>query len=230
MTFALYTQCYGKYSRYLPEWEQMVSAISPAPDEVVIVGDGLAEEAWSGTGKFVLANEFGNPFRQADSANFALSLLSSEWVTHVGVDDIPLPNLVSLAFPFVDSYDVVAYDNIHISSGTIGGRRANVPSAESVLDTSRGRAALDACAWYRKSLWESAPYDSNYEGAVDVSFWIRHAGLGARFVGSRQLGILYRIHEDSLWHSRPKEKRSENFDKLNILRQSYIDGKEVEAQ
>jgi len=229
MTFGIYTQCYGKYSRYLPEWERMVAAILPAPDEIVIVGDILAEQTWEGTGRFVLAANLGNPFRQADSANLAVSSLSTEWVTHVGVDDIPLPNLVSLALPFVDSYDVIAYDNIHISFGEIGERRTNNPSAASILDTSGGRAALDACAWYRKSLWDSAPYDSDYEGAVDVSFWIRHAGMGARFVGSGQLGILYRLHEDSLWHSRPKEKRVENARKLNDLRMSFADNEKVET-
>jgi hypothetical protein len=223
MTFGIYTQCYGGYSRYLSEWEQMVSAISPAPDEVVIVGDAPAKNSWGGTGRFVLAEQFGNPFRQAESANAAVSALSTEWVTHVGVDDIPLPNLVSLSFPFLESYDVIAYDNIHISPSGIGSRRSNSPSAASILDTSQRRSALDACAWYRRSLWKSLPYRSDYEGAVDVAFWIYQAGNGARFVGSGQLGILYRIHEDSLWHSRSEKKRKENRRKLNSLRESLAD-------
>jgi hypothetical protein len=217
VSYGVYTQCYGNYHRYLPDWERMMAAVNGL-DDAVVVGDAAARDAWQGFGRFVFAPEFGGPFRQAASANRAVENLDTEWVTHVGVDDLALPNLVTLTRPFVNYFDVVAYDNIHWSDGRVGERRRNVPSTPAILSANFKRATLDACAWFRRSLWVERPYDPEFEGAVDVAFWIKHAGAGARFVGSGELGILYRIHQDSLWHSRPDGRKRENRHRLNVLK------------
>lgn len=218
VSFGVYTQCYGNYHQYLPDWERMMAAV-PNLDDAVIVGDVAARDAWQGFGRFVLAPEFGGPFRQADSANRAVESLDCDWITHVGVDDLALPNLVSLAGPFVDDFDVVAYDNIHWVEGRVGERRRNVPSPLAILSSNFKRATLDACAWFRRDLWVERPYDPFFEGAVDVAFWIKHAGAEARFVGSGELGLMYRLHDDSLWHSRSDVRKRENRHKLNVLKE-----------
>jgi glycosyltransferase involved in cell wall biosynthesis len=59
---------------------------------------------------------------------------------------------------------------------------------------------IDACALYRKSLWEKVGgYDEQMlMGLEDWEFWLRVAFHGGSFVHLPQIGFDYRVREDSL--------------------------------
>ena len=60
---------------------------------------------------------------------------------------------------------------------------------------------IDACALYRKSLWEEVGgYDEHmpWMGWEDWEFWLRLACHGATFVHLPQVGFDYRVREDSM--------------------------------
>jgi glycosyltransferase involved in cell wall biosynthesis len=59
---------------------------------------------------------------------------------------------------------------------------------------------IDACALYRKSLWEEVGgYDEQMlMGLEDWDFWLRVAFHGGSFVHLPQIGFDYRVREDSL--------------------------------
>jgi glycosyltransferase involved in cell wall biosynthesis len=60
---------------------------------------------------------------------------------------------------------------------------------------------IDACALYRKSLWEEVGgYDEHmpWMGWEDWEFWLRVASHGGTFVHLPQVGFDYRVREDSM--------------------------------
>jgi GT2 family glycosyltransferase len=60
---------------------------------------------------------------------------------------------------------------------------------------------IDACALYRKSLWEEVGgYDEQmpWMGLEDWDFWLRLAARGATFVHLPSIGFDYRVRRDSL--------------------------------
>ena len=217
-TIGLFTACFDGYHRWLPEWEHAVAQMDPQPAEVGIVGDEDAQQAWSGRGLFVLAPEFGSPFRQAAAYNHLLERMTAEWVAHVGADDLPKPGLIGDVAPHTVRFDVVAFDNQSTRNGLPVQTRRNRPTAEKVLTPTMAKAPLDACAFFRRTFWEQHPYDPEHEGGSDVALWIRFAGAGARFGWTGKVGIEYRLHDDSLWHSRHPDRRRQVKRRLNELR------------
>lgn len=216
MTFGIFTSCYG-YEPWLPEWEASIRAAGP--DEVVIVGDEAAQRAWGRLGRFVLAPELGNPYRQAAAHNRGAAELSTEWAMHVGVDDLVYPNLVSELSKRFDGADVVAVDVTSEKDGQPVRTRRNRPTREKILKPTMGQQPLDACAAFRRSLWEAHPYNEEIAGGCDVALWIGFAHAGARFAFTAKPGVRYRLHADSLWHSRPKAELIALRETLNGLRQ-----------
>lgn len=213
MTFGIFTSCYG-YERWLPEWEASMAAAQL--DEVVIVGDDAAKAAWGGLGKFVVDDQ---PFNQARAHNLAVENMTSEWVMHVGVDDLVFPTIATdLAEHFAEA-DVVACDVVSERDGKTVRTRRNRPTNEKILKPTTGEQPLDACAAFRRSFWAQTPYDESFaRGGSDVALWIGFAHLGARFTHTGKPGVRYRLHDDSLWHSRPRDELAALRARLNDLR------------
>lgn len=217
----IFTSCYG-YEKWLPEW---VSAVRELPvDEVVIVGDQAAfdtaqtldlPDGW----KFVLDPE---PFHQARAHNDAVGELTTEWIFHLGVDDLPFPNLVSDLRAKFDDADVVAVDVVRERDGKQLSTRRNRPTTEKILKPTMGQQPLDACAAFRRSFWERHRYDESFPTGCDVALWIGFAHLGARFTHTGKPGVRYRLHQDSLWHSRSTKDRIALREKLNDLRRPPV--------
>lgn len=72
---------------------------------------------------------------------------------------------------------------------------------------------LDACAIYRKKVWEELKgYDENmpYNGYEDWDFWIRAAKKGFVFKKINGNGFYYRVLKDSMIRSLSEKKRIES--------------------
>ncbi len=197
-TIGIFTAVYDGYEKYLPRWEASIRALERPVDQVVIIGDDAAREAWQGTGEFILAPEYGNPYKQVASYNRAVAALTTDWVMHIGSDDVADVRLTKLFTRYFSQADVIAFDSILRKDGAFVRMRRNRPTAEKIMAETMGGQALDACALYRRSLWEQRPYNQDMEGASDVALWIEFAKLGARFAYTAQIGMTYILHDDSL--------------------------------
>jgi hypothetical protein len=217
MNLTIFTSCYGKkYAEFLPEWEGCMAAL---PVEAVVVGDIHAQSAWGGTGRFILAPQHGSPYNQGAAHNHAALESRPEWLMHVGVDDLVTPDLVEQLRPHADHADVIAVDVQRTRNGTLGTIRQNRPTKDTILQPTMGRQPLDACAAFRRSFWERTGYRTDLPGGVDVALWIDMAHQGARFAYTGQVGVIYRLRPESLWHQRSKQNVNLVRRALNGLRQ-----------
>lgn len=216
MNLTVFTSCYGaSYARFLPEWEACMGAL---PVDAVIVGDRHAQAAWKGTGRFVSAPEHGTPYNQGAAHNRAVEECDTDWVMHVGVDDLVTPDLVAQLERHEAGADVIAVDVQRTRRGRLGTIRENRPTRDLILEPTNGRQPLDACAAFRRSAWEGTRYRENLPGGVDVALWVDMAHQGARFAFTGQVGVIYRLRRDSLWHRRSRRNIAEVRDRLNELR------------
>jgi hypothetical protein len=226
MSLGIFTPCYGDdYARWVPAWSRAMAAMVPQPEQVVMIGDEVAQEAWRQAGEvgaFILAPEHGAPFRQVRAYNHAIQeALTAQWLMHIGVDDRPVPGLYAQLRPLMGHLDVIAVDNGAYRRGQRRGGRRNRPTSWLVMQERTSREPVNACAAFRRSLWEQWPYDEEYEGGSDIALWIKFAANGARFGWTGQEGVEVEMHPGSLWHSRPEAKKREVKRRLNGLRRSY---------
>ena len=218
MNLTLFTSCYGPgYAEFLPEWEESVTRLHPTA-KAVVVGDAHAGKAWGGAGRFLLAPEYGSPYNQGAAHNRAVRECATEWVMHVGVDDLVVPGLVAQLAPHADGADVVAVDVQRTRNGELGSIRENRPTGEGILQPTMGRQPLDACAAFRRSYWQGTGYRTDLPGGVDVALWIDMAHKGARFTYTGEVGVIYRLRPESLWHTRSRLNIQRVRRRLNELR------------
>ena len=216
MNLTVFTSCYGaKYASFLPEWEACMAEL---PVEALIVGDIHAQATCSGKTRFILAPEYGSPYNQGAAHNHAAIHSRTEWLMHVGVDDLVTPDLVEQLTPHAGGADVIAVDVQRTRNGKMGTIRENRPTTETILEPTMGRQPLDACAAFRRSYWERTGYRTNLTGGVDVALWIDMAHQGARFAFTGKVGVIYRLRPDSLWHQRSRQNVNRVRRDLNGLR------------
>jgi len=72
---------------------------------------------------------------------------------------------------------------------------------------------IDACALYRKKLWEEVGgYDEHMLGLEDWDFWLRVALHGGSFVHLPEIGFDYRVRSDSMVaRARPRAAEIANY-------------------
>lgn len=220
MRLTVFASCYGaQYAAFLPEWESCMSGMEV---ETVVVGDRHAANAWGGTGRFVLAPEHGSPYNQGAAHNHAALESQTEWIMHVGVDDLVAPDLVEQLRPHTEQADVIAVDVQRTRDGKPDTVRENRPTRELILQRTMGRQPLDACAAFRRACWERTGYRLDLPGGVDVALWIDMAHQGARFAYTAQVGVIYRLRPDSLWHQRSGSNIRQVRHALNKLREPTL--------
>lgn len=193
------TTVWGDYGRYLEEWAQSVVGQCRPPDRVVIAEFGdCATEAHQAvrilTRKGIPAVVVSEPFTgMADARNTAVAAAGTDWVMHLDADDLLLPGILARVTAVTDRFDVISMA-ARYQSGKV--RAFPAVSARSILS---GRLGCFSCSPFRRTLWETAPYQT-LPGSldyVDSLLWVGFAHQGARFVGMRQPGFVYRQHYDS---------------------------------
>lgn len=199
MGIAVVTTVWGGYGRYLAEWAQSVGAQSQRPDQVVIAefGDCATEATQAArtlAGHGVDVSVVSEPYTgMADARNTAVAAAGTDWVMHLDADDLLLPGTLARVSPLTDRFDVVS-----LAARYESGRVRSFPtvSARSILS---GRLGCFSCSPYRRRLWEVAPYQTlpGKLDYVDSLLWVGFAQQGARFVGLKEPGFVYRQHPDS---------------------------------
>lgn len=194
MALTVVTTAWGNYGQYLPEWAVSVAAARPAAAVIAELG-GCGEDASKAVGILdaagIPATVVSRGFSTMGAArNTAVEAAGTEWVMHLDADDLLLPSALANLPPLMERADVISLGGKY-SSGRV--RVFPQISARSILT---GRVGCFSCSPYRRSLWKQSPYPT---GAlfVDRMLWVGFAKQGARFVGTRWPGFIYRQHPDS---------------------------------
>lgn len=213
MGIAVVTSAWSNYGRYLGEWARSVAKQSPVPDQVVIAEFGdctrqanLAALALRRRG--IKTSVVSEPYAGMGSArNTAVAAAGTEWVMHLDADDLLLPGTLARVGRLMDDHDVISLGAKYKS-----GKERCFPdvSREWILT---GRLGCFSCSPYRRSLWEQSPYQTQND-YVDSLLWVGFAHLGARFVGMRRPGFVYRQHHDSFKRSLTPEHLAAAKDQL----------------
>ena len=209
MDLAVVTAVWGDYGRFLPEWADSITSQTVAPSKVQIVDAGLDERS--------KALEAGRVLRAADldvtvsrpvevggmgaAMNLAVSRVSTEWVIRLDADDTLLQHAIEDVQALADDADVVAIGAIRNGKPLV----FTQTSAEFILS---GRQGALAPAAFRRSFWQQRPFHERNDW-VESAFWVGLAHLGARFVGTKRPGFVYRQWPGSHSHTiSPAEKRA----------------------
>jgi len=196
LTLSICTSVWGGHGRFLGDWTRSIAAQSSRPAEVVIaeLGDCRAEADRAaaalrriGVRTFVASHRY---VGMGEARNVAVAASSGEWVMHLDADDMLLPGALAGVAPLFERCDVVS-----LGARYANGRVRTFPHVSS-RDLLAGRVGCFSCSPYRRSLWERSPYPTE-PLFVDRMLWLRFAQLGARFVGTRWPGFLYRQHPGS---------------------------------
>ena len=187
------TSAWGAYGRWLPDWVESVAAQTLQPALVTVLDAGVtdvgpAREALSATNlewQIVPMTYAG----MGAARNRAVEASPTEWVMHLDADDVLLPHALEDIAHLAPRSDVVSLGMWR------EGREHLFPhvSRQAIL---RGRHGCYSCAPFRRRLWERRPWITINDW-VDSALWVGFAHLGARFVGTRRAGAVYRQHADS---------------------------------
>lgn len=213
ITFA--TTVWGDYGKYLPEWGESIAAQTVLPRSVVIADAGVDDPS-SVQSTLKALREVGIKCRRirierasiGDMRNSAMSAVKTEWAMHLDADDVLLPHAIEDALELGSDADVVAL------GAERDGRTVlfTDTSADKIL---RGRQGSMSPSPFRTEMWKRRPYLTQNDW-IESAFWVGLAHLGARFVGTRRPGFVYRQHDDS--HSRQLSREDKRHARLQQLR------------
>jgi hypothetical protein len=194
MALTIVTSCWDDYGKYLPEWASSVAAARPAAAVIAEFG-GCGDEAYQAAkildAAGIPATVVREPFTTMGAArNAAIEAAGTEWVMHLDADDLLLPGALMNLPPLMERADVISLGGKYPS-----GKVRTFPhvSARVILT---GLVGCFSCSPFRRALWEQSPYPTE-DLYVDRMLWIGFARQGARFVGTRWPGFVYRQHSDS---------------------------------
>ena len=178
--------------------------------EVIVVDDGSSQAETSRildevaeAGHRVLRQPNRGP---GAARNAAIRLAKGEFILPLDSDnrlrDVYLSDGVSLL------KENLTLDVIYSDAEYFGERdgRWHVPEFDLLLLVTRN--FIDACALYRKQLWEEVGGYDEYKplsGWEDWDFWLRVAARGGTFFHLPKIGFEYRVRENSMFATPSKE-------------------------
>ena len=170
--------------------------------EVIIVDDGSSEaetarilEEVGQAGHSVVAQ---SNWGLSAARNVGIRLAKGEFILPLDSDNRVRDAYLNEAASFLK--DNPSLDVIYADAEYFGERNGRWHVPEFDLSSLIRANFIDACALYRKSLWEKVSgYDEQMlMGLEDWDFWLRVALHGGSFVHLPQIGFDYRVREDSL--------------------------------
>jgi glycosyltransferase involved in cell wall biosynthesis len=170
--------------------------------EVIIVDDGSSEaetarilEEVGQAGHSVVAQ---SNWGLSTARNVGIRLAKGEFILPLDSDNRVRDAYLNEAASLLK--DNPSLDVIYADAEYFGERNGRWHVPEFDLSSLIRANFIDACALYRKSLWEKVGgYDEQMlMGLEDWDFWLRVALHGGSFVHLPQIGFDYRVREDSL--------------------------------
>lgn len=214
------TTAWNGYGRYLPAWARSIAAQTVKPTRATIVtkrsagpGRDQAKKILDAAGIACRLVDAELP-RMGQMRNRAVAATPTEWVMHLDADDTLLPHAVADVARLAPHADVV-------SLGCRRGQREVLFTGVTAAKILRGgQLGSFSPSPYRRSFWKRRPY-IEVNDWVESAFWVGLAHLGARFVGTRRVGFIYRQHGDSHSHTLSRDDRRAALNQLGRLRRRW---------
>lgn len=204
---SLVTSFYNWYDRFLLQWLDAVLKSSKLPDEIVIAisgdsynADNIEKAKKRLDGLVPLTIVYCDHKGMGHARNKAVENASSDWIMHLNVDDIVMPNAIEdIQKTITNDFDVIIGDMEWVGHARKSGvRKYNL----TLKDLFSGRTNDHAA--YRKSVWEKSKY-IEYSGDVDVAFWIGLAQLNIRIGYTNTLLTRHFFRSDTVFGRYSKE-------------------------
>lgn len=144
------------------------------------------------------------PTRVGANRNFGIAHAKGKYICCLDADDRLAPTFIEKAIFFLEHY---AYDVVSSGLESFGDRNETWMTLERpTLDVLVQQNQVLTCAVYRRSLWRQAGGYRDTDPAFghiheDWIFWVRLAGLGARFYNIQEPLLQYRVHGNTLSNS-----------------------------
>jgi len=187
-TIGIVTTCHT-YTHFIPDWSASVAELNRQPDEVIVACTKVANVIPNLDGRLTDTTVISvpQPFGLGKYLNRAIRGLDTDWVAWIGADDRYCPTALD-DLP-LESADVIAF-GMQWPNGTTTIPR-NVTAAR-VLQVSDNPVLCGSL--FRRSLWETHPFNEDLHPFEDWGFWVGCAAQGARFACTGQVDFHYSTH------------------------------------
>lgn len=222
MEIGICTSFYNGYGKYFPRWLASIISLEKLPAQIAVVASGADNGLYDDVenmGKFSICKGMMSflylpeHISMGYARNRAVSLLDTEYVMYLDVDDEILTNALSV-YEKYEGYDVISGglrirgDREHKDLIFKASRRRQL----------RGRHCCCSHAVYKKSLWEKSRYIEKND-YIEQPLWAKFAMDGASFTATKEVTTVYNTsktgHNMSLSDTERKEARHQ---KMKILR------------
>jgi len=187
-TIGVVTTCHT-YTHFIPDWSASVVELNRKPDEVIIACTNPANVIANLDPRLhdVTVISVQQPFLLSKYLNRAVQALDTDWVAWIGADD---------------RYRPTAFDDLPLESSDVIGfgmawpnGSATVPSNVTPERVLRVTDNLLLCgSLFRKSLWETHPFNEDLFPFEDWGFWVGCAAQGARITTTGRVDFDYSTH------------------------------------
>lgn len=172
--------------------------------EAIIVNDGSTD------GTEAIANDWVNKdhrFRYyskpneglCKTRNFGIRLAKGHYILPLDSDNLILPHFITEAVNVLDHNQEVGV--VHGNAEFIGDKKGLWEIPEFQIEKMLQDNYIDACAVYRKSIWQQVGgYDENlpFEGLEDWELWMAFGALNVNFYHLKKTVFMYRVSSNSM--------------------------------
>ena len=187
-TIGIVTTCHT-YTHFIPDWSASVAELNRKPNEVIVACTNVANVIpnLDRRLKDTTLISVPQPFGLGKYLNRAIRGLDTDWVAWIGADDRYRPTALD-DLP-LESADVIAF-GMQWPNGT-----TTIPgnvTAQRVLQVSDNPVLCGSL--FRRSLWETHPFNEDLHPFEDWGFWVGCAAQGARFACTGRVDFDYNTH------------------------------------
>lgn len=195
--------CYN-HGKYIDEAIQSVEEYKNKDYEIIIIDDGSTDDLTNKRLKELKAEGYNIMFQEnqgvSRARNNAIRLAKGKYILPLDADNKVKPDLISKAIKILNANPSIAI--IYSDRQLFGNSEGIDKAGRFELPFLIKQNYIDACAVYRKNVWEEAGgYDENMWTWEDWEFWLSAAEKGFRFFYIPKPLFYYRVLEDSLVHS-----------------------------
>ena len=187
-TIGIVTTCHT-YTEFIPAWSASVAELNRQPDEVLIACTNPADVIAALDPRLhdVTVVSVPEPFMLSKYLNYAVQGIDTDWVAWIGCDDRYRPT----AF---DDLDLANSDVICFGMEWPNGCTTipSAPTPQRVLSVSDNPVLCGSP--FRRSLWETHPFNPDLFPFEDWGFWVGCAAQGARFTATGRVDFDYATH------------------------------------
>lgn len=200
--------CYN-HGKYIDEAIQSVKEYKGKDYEIIIIDDGSTDDLTNKRLKELKDEGYNVTFQEnqgvSKARNNAVRFAKGKYILPLDADNKIKPDFIMKAIKILDANSSISI--IYSDRQLFGNSKGIDKSGRFELPFLIKQNYIDACAVYRKKVWEEVGgYDENLPLKFweDWEFWLSAAEKGFRFFYISEALFYYRVHENSLTGRFPK--------------------------